>query len=140
MTRIDFYHNAGDKLQVACRLAAKAHADSKRVIVWTPDARVLADFDRLLWTYKSITFVPHCLAGAAVEAETPVVLSSSGESLPHHDVLINLGDEEPAFFPTFERLLEIVSRADEDKQRARGRYASYRKRGYDVTAHQLEEA
>ncbi|QJR14590.1 DNA polymerase III subunit chi [Usitatibacter palustris] len=138
MTRIDFYHYAEDKQRFACRLAAKAFEQSKRVIAWSPDPQVLADFDRSLWTFQSIRFVPHCMLGAAVASETPVILAASGDELPHHDVLINLSDEEPPFFPTFERLLEIVSAGDEDKQRARGRYASYKKRGYEITVNAIE--
>jgi DNA polymerase III subunit chi len=85
-----------------------------------------------------VRFVPHCMLGAAVAPETPVILAASGDELPHHDVLINLSNEEPPFFPTFERLLEIVTLGDEDKQLARGRYASYKKRGYDITVNAIE--
>jgi DNA polymerase III subunit chi len=138
VTRIDFYHYADDKQRFACRLAAKAFEQSKRVIAWSPDAKVLADFDRMLWTFQSIRFVPHCMIGAAVAPDTPVILAASGDELPHHDVLINLSDEEPPFFPTFERLLEIVTASDDDKQRARGRYASYKKRGYAINVNAIE--
>jgi DNA polymerase-3 subunit chi len=78
------------------------------------------------------------MAGAAVAAETPVILSDGGEALPHHDVLINLADQEPPFFATFERLLEIVSTFEDDKERARGRYAFYKKRGYDIRVNTIE--
>jgi len=138
VTRIDFYHYAEDKLRFACRLAAKAHEQSNRLVAWSPDAKVLSDFDRLLWTFQSIRFIPHCMASAAVASETPIILASSGDELPHHDVLLNLGDEEPPFFATFERVLEIVTLADEDKQRARGRYAFYKKRGYEIRVNAIE--
>ncbi len=138
MTRIDFYRYADEKLRFACRLAAKAFDQSSRVVVYSPDRQVLADFDRLLWTFQSIRFIPHCMAGAAVAAETPVILSDGAGNLPHHDVLINLADQEPPFFATFERLLEIVSTVEEDKERARGRYAFYKKRGYDIRVNTIE--
>ena len=138
MTRIDFYRYAEDKLRVACRLAAKACAASSRVVVYSPDPKVLADFDRSLWTFQATGFVPHCFAGTAVAPETPVVLSSSGESLPHHDVLLNLGDEWPPFFASFERVLEIVATEETDKERARERYAFYKKRGYDIRVNDIE--
>ena len=137
MTKIDFYHYAEDKLKFACRLAAKAHDQQSRLVVWSPDAAVLAEFDRMLWTFQSIRFVPHCMAHAAVAPETPIILAKSGDDLPHHDVLLNHADEEPPFFATFERLLEIVTLGDEDKQRARGRYAFYKKRGYDIRVNEI---
>ena len=140
MTRIDFYHYADDKLRFACRLAAKAYDQSTRLVVYTPDARVLGEFDKALWTFQSTRFVPHAFAGTAIAAETPVILASSGESLPHHDVLLNLAPEWPPFFASFERLLEIVAVDEEDKARARERYAFYRKRGYDIKVNNIESA
>lgn len=138
MTRIDFYRYAEDKLRFACRLAARAFDKSSRLVVYTPDASALRRFDEMLWTFNATRFVPHCMAGAAVAPETPVILASSGESLPHHDVLLNLGDEWPPFFSTFERVLEIVSTDEADKERARGRYSFYRQRGYELNVHDVE--
>ena len=138
MTRIDFYRYAEDKVRFACRLAATAFDRESRVVVYSPDAKVLADFDRTLWTFQATRFVPHCFAGSATAAETPIVLSSSGESLPHHDVLLNLADEWPPFFSSFERVLEIVAADEGDKERARERYAFYKKRGYDIKVNDIE--
>ena len=138
MTRIDFYRYAEDKLRFACRLAARAFDKSSRLVVYTPDAGTLRKFDELLWTFQATRFVPHCMAGAAVADETPIILSTSGDALPHHDVLLNLGDEWPPFFATFERLLEIVSTDEADKERARGRYSFYKQRGYELNVHDVE--
>jgi len=140
VTRIDFYHYADDKLRFACRLAAKAYDQGTRLVVYTADARALGEFDKALWTFQSTRFVPHAFAGTAVAAETPVILASSGESLPHHDVLLNLAPEWPPFFASFERLLEIVAVDEDDKARARERYAFYRKRGYDIKVNSIESA
>jgi DNA polymerase-3 subunit chi len=138
VTRIDFYRYAEDKLRFACRLAARAFEKSSRLVVYAPDAAVLRRFDEMLWTFNATRFVPHCMAGAAVAGETPIILASSAESLPHHDVLLNLGDEWPPFFATFERLLEIVSSDEADKERARGRYSFYKQRGYELNVHDVE--
>jgi DNA polymerase-3 subunit chi len=140
VTRIDFYHYAEDKLRYACRLAATVAERDSRLVVFSPDEQVLSSFDRLLWTYQSTRFVPHCRAGDAVAPETPVVLARGEESLPHRDVLLNLGDEWPPFFASFERLLEIVGTDEEDKARARGRFVFYRKRGYDINVNAIKEA
>lgn len=138
MTRIDFYHYADDKLRVACRLAAKAYKRDNKVVVFAPDAQLLRRFDEALWTFQQTGFVPHCFAGTAVAAQTPIVLASSGEALPHHDVLLNLADEWPPFFASFERLLEIVTLDEGDKERARSRYVFYKKRGYEITINPIE--
>lgn len=138
MTRIDFYRYADDKLRFACRLASKAFSQSSRVVVYSPDPKRLADFDRNLWTYQATGFVPHCFADSPLAAETPIILSTSGERLPHHDVLLNLADEWPPFFSSFDRVLEIVASDEGDKERARERYAFYKKRGYDIKVNDIE--
>jgi DNA polymerase-3 subunit chi len=138
VTRIDFYHYADDKLRFACRLATTAFERSSRLVVYSPDAQTLDRFDKALWTFQATKFVPHCFAGSPLESETPIVLAKSGDNLPHHDVLLNLADEWPPFFASFERLLEIVSTDESDKALARARYVFYRKRGYDIQINAIE--
>jgi DNA polymerase-3 subunit chi len=140
VTRIDFYRYADDKLHFACRLAAKAFDQSNRLVVYTPDTQVLSAFDRQLWSFQSTRFVPHVYAGTGLADETPVILASSGDNLPHHQVLLNLADEWPPFFASFERLLEIVGAEEDDKVRARERYAFYKDRGYDVSVNTIKTA
>jgi len=138
VTRIDFYRYAEDKLRIACRLASKAYDSSSRVVVYSPDRDRLADFDRQLWTFNATRFVPHCFVDSPAASETPVILATSGEALPHHDVLLNLSDEWPPFFASFERMLEIVGADEEDKVRARSRFSFYKERGYEMKVHDLE--
>jgi len=137
VTRIDFYHYAHDKQLYACRLAAKA-SRSTRVVVYAPEPAVLDGFDRALWTFQPTGVVPHCRAGSPLAGETPVVLSATGEDLPHHEALLNLADDWPPFFATFDRLLEIVGQDEADRQRARARYAFYQKRGYDIRVNEID--
>jgi DNA polymerase-3 subunit chi len=93
---------------MACRLAVKAYSKPKRLIVYSPDRATLSRFDHDLWAFQQTRFVPHCFVDSPLAKETPILLATSGESLPHHDVLLNLGDEWPPFFASFERLLEVV--------------------------------
>ena len=138
MTRIDFYRYAEDKLRFACRLAAKAHSQNTRLVVYANERRILEEFDRSLWTFQATGFVPHCFVDAPMADETPVILATSGDALPHHDVLLNLSDEWPPFFASFERLLEVVGADDTDKEKARERYSFYKKRGYDIRVNDVE--
>jgi len=138
VTRIDFYRYADDKLRFACRLAAKAHSQGKRLVVYSPERQVLGEFDRSLWTFTATGFVPHCFVEAAIADETPVILATSGDALPHHDVLLNLSDECPPFFASFERLLEVVGSDEADKAKARERWSFYKRRGYDLQVHDVE--
>ncbi|WP_295855337.1 DNA polymerase III subunit chi, partial [uncultured Xylophilus sp.] len=70
---------------------------------------------------------------------SPIVLALDHETAPHHQVLVNLGDEVPPSFSRFERLIEIVSRDDaEDRNQARARWKHYADRGYAIVRHDLQ--
>lgn len=137
MTSIDFYFNAADRLEVACRLAGKAAAQNKRMVIYAPGPDLAQRIDQMLWTWQAISFVPHCFAGDALAAETPVVIAADAHSAPECEVLMNLSGQCPEFFARYPRLLEIVSREEEDRKAARARYAWYRDRGYTIRNHDL---
>ena len=139
MTRVDFHFNAADKLAYACRLVRKAWRTGARVVV-TGEAAQLRDLDIALWTFAPLEFLPHCHAGAqgeSVQARSPVVLAEAPRSAPHHDVLVNLGDAVPEGFERFERLIEVVTPDEQDRQQARARWKHYAGRGYNVDRRDL---
>ncbi|MEO8718630.1 MAG: DNA polymerase III subunit chi [Burkholderiales bacterium] len=137
MTRVDFYFNAADKLQVACRLAGKALSQGKRLLIYAPQADAAQQIDRLLWTWPATGFVPHCRADDALAADTPVLIGAQADAAAGCDILLNLAPETPPAFERFERLLEVVARDDADRQAARERFRFYRERGYEVANHDL---
>lgn len=137
MTRIDFYFNAEDKLQVACRLAGKAYAQRKRLLIYAPEGDSAQRIDRMLWTWQALSFVPHCAAQDSLASQTPVLIASSQDVAPDCDLLLNLSVECPPHFERFERMLEIVARDDEEKKLGRSRYRFYRERGYPISDHDL---
>jgi len=137
VTSIDFYFNAADRLQVACRLAGKALAQKKRVLVFAPEAGMAQKVDHMLWTWQATGFVPHCLAGDPLAAETPVIIATEPESVPACDILLNLAAECPPRFESYDRVLEIVSTGDEDRGAGRARFKFYRDRGFQIASHDL---
>jgi DNA polymerase-3 subunit chi len=137
MTRIDFYTSAEPKLQVACRLTAKAVRQHMHVVIYTPDENTARGIDKLLWTFQATGFIPHCMASHALASETPVVIVREDGEMPHHKILVNLHGKSPLSFSRFERLIEVVSGDDNDRQLARSRYRFYRDRGYEISHHEL---
>jgi len=139
MTEVAFHFNAPDKLAYACRLLRKAVAGGSRVVVTAP-AEALARLDTLLWTFSQTDFIAHARqpAEAQLLAASPVVLTETpAQDLPHHQVLLNLGAQVPAGFDRYERLIEVVSLDDEDRQQARGRWKHYTDLGYQIIRHDL---
>lgn len=139
MTQIDFHVNAPDKAAYACRLARKAYAAGSRMVFYSDDEAWLARFDRTLWTFSALDFIPHCHVRDPLAAETPIVLTGSRDidRAPHHDVLVNLDRVQPEAFSRFERLVEIAEAEAADLEAARVRWKFYRDRGYPLTRHDL---
>lgn len=140
MTSIDFYFNAEDRLQVACRLAGKAAKQNQRLLIYAPEAETAARIDKMLWTWPATGFVPHCAAHAPLAAETPVLIGSGEEAPEGCGLLLNLGAACPPHFARFERLLELVGAQEQEKSAGRERYRYYRERGYKITNHDLAQA
>jgi DNA polymerase-3 subunit chi len=140
MTSIDFYFNAPDRLQVACRLAGKAASQDKRMLIYAPQGDMAQRIDRLLWTWQAIGFVPHCALSDPLAADTPVLIATDEDTPPACELLLNLSDECPPHFARFERLLEVVPADDAERQAGRQRYKFYRDRGYRIANHDLSAA
>ncbi len=140
MTEVAFHFNVPDKLAYSCRLLRKACSTGARVVV-TGEPDALKRLDQLLWTFSAHEFVPHCQSGAsaATLAATPVLLAASLDACPHHEVLVNLGAQVPAGFERFERFIELVTLADEDRAAARTRWKHYADRGYEMKRHDLAQ-
>lgn len=137
MTRIDFYllsEQGEGAVNAVCRLSEKAVAANKRIYVRVVDSAEAEQLDNALWTYSQGSFVAHeRYHGDAVEPPAPPVLIGSVEApATHHDILINLGDDVPPWFSSFERVLEVVDADPSRRTPSRERYRFYKDRGYEL--------
>ena len=139
MTEITFYTFADNPLDVARRVAAKAHGQGKQVMIYAPDAAVADAIDRLLWMTPALSFVPHCRDTDPLAAETPVLIGANADALRSADVMINLHFEQPSAFARFERLVEIIGQDDAGREQGRMRYRFYQTRGYAMKTHDLRQ-
>ncbi|HEY0826197.1 MAG TPA: DNA polymerase III subunit chi, partial [Ramlibacter sp.] len=137
MTEVAFHFNVPDKLGDACRLLPKAAGTGSKVVV-PGEAGLLRALDTELWTFSALEFIPHCHADSAdaqVLAASPIVLADAPRATPHQQVLVNLGAGVPEGFERFERLIEVVTQDDGDRQQARLRWKHYADRGYAIKRH-----
>jgi len=140
MTKIDFYYHVENKFQTACSLSAKAYARGMKVLAFCADAEASQKFSRMLWTAPALSFIPHCTADDKLAPVTPVIVDHAGANPIHDDLLINLRTERPPFFSRFQRLVEIVTLDEEDRELARDRFKFYRDRGYAIENHDLSKS
>lgn len=145
MTEVEFHFNVGDKLAYSCRLLRKARAGGAKIMV-TAEPNLLAQLDQMLWTFSSTEFLPHCRSEAdpATLRLTPIVLTTSPsdpalEGSPQA-VLVNLGQAVPEGFERFERFIELVASAEDDRLSARQRWKHYKERGYALKKFDLSSS
>lgn len=141
MTQIDFYilqpQAAGDRYQLACRIAEKARRAGHRVLIHAPIETETRHLDGLLWTLWEGSFIPHGLLGKDDPGLNPILIGDGSTDLDEHDILINLASQVPTFFSRFERLIECVDHDDEVKNTSRARFRYYREHGYPLNTHDI---
>jgi DNA polymerase-3 subunit chi len=108
-------------------------------VVYCSNRIRLDEFDDLLWSLWPEEFIPHAHVALPEAADSPIVLMDDDIKLHSHTLLLNLDDEPPPFFSRFVRLFEVVSCEDDDKQKARTRFAFYRDRGYAINNYDLSK-
>lgn len=134
MTRVDFHTNISDKVSYACRLARKAYGARGKLVLLAEDAAQAAALNEGLWTVGETDFLPHAMAGDALAAQSPIIVTASldGE-FPHYDMLVNLTRMTPQDVDRFQRVFEIVSTDEEDAAAGRKRYVAYKQQSYPLT-------
>jgi len=141
MTQIDFYvlkdGSRGDRFDFTCRLVERIRKAGLRVLIHCPDPGQARHLDRLLWTYRDESFLPHGLVGETDPALTPVLISRDGQPDSEDQVLINLDarPEAPPFFSRFQRLCEPLDQESAVLTSGRQRFTYYRDCGYPLKYH-----
>ncbi len=143
MTRVDFYILTElarcDRYVFACRLVDKVCGQGRRVYIQAGSDAEVRHLDRLLWTFREQSFIPHGRAGDADQELTPVLLGWQGDPQHEDDVLINLAPEVPEFFSRYDRVAEIMDSDPEVRRAGRERFRFYRHRGYPLKDHEISQ-
>lgn len=149
MTRIDFYvlkdGSRSDRFGLSCRLVERVYQSAlpgeqpPRILIYCPEPQQARHLDRLLWSFREDSFLPHGLIGETDLALTPILISTDGQPEAEDQVLINLSPspEAPPFFSRFERLCEPLDHEPEIRQAGRKRYLYYRGCGYPLEHHNV---
>ena len=138
MPRIEFHFNAPALLPYTCRLLRKVHGRGLRAQV-VGHASTLAQLDQMLWTFSALDFLAHCHAEApeGMRRLSRVMLSERPRPDRDRQLLINLGEDIPADFETFERVIEVVSTDDLNRAQGRERWRQYTRLGQELVRHDL---
>jgi DNA polymerase-3 subunit chi len=143
MTRVDFYILPGadphERRVLACKLTEKAWRQGMKVHIHTGSEAETEIMDKLLWTFRQGSFIPHQKTTAsAAEREDIGVLVGSGEAPEgFREALINLSLDLPPRFEEYRRVAELVDEEPTVRAEGRRRYAAYKQRGLAPETHKL---
>jgi len=129
MTYIQFYILASDKIEdrwhYTQRLVSQTLRSGKSVHIHTAcsqDTRALIER----------------LESNASDADELVFVDHKGEPEADRQVLINLSEEVPHFFSSFETTLEVIHAEPKAKAVGRERYRYYQDRGYPLRHQEIQ--
>jgi DNA polymerase III subunit chi len=139
--RVDFYLLSQSGVQarwlLACRLLEKAYLRGHRVYVYCGNQQDAENLDKLLWTFKDNSFIPHNLEGESPAPPPPVQIGYRQEPHGFNDILLNLSLEIPSFYPRFSRVMEIVANDEATKEISRSHYREYRAKECVLQVHEI---
>jgi DNA polymerase-3 subunit chi len=122
----------------ACRLAMMAWERKQRVFITASSQTDIRQLDELLWQYPPGRFLPHATADDTQAGKAPVKIGTISGLKPT-DVVINLCPEAIPQPTRFDRVLEIVPFAREEREASRQKYKSYRKLGLNPRTHEINK-
>lgn len=145
MTRIDFHTGVVDKIHYACRLVRKLrlHIPDQQIVLLAQNPAQLAELDMTLWTFSEADFLPHAIVGHQLAEHSPILLIDSARfgdnDALKNQILINLSMTTPDNFSNFERLFEVISVDEADKNHGRQRYNAYKQQAYPLSHFVIEQ-
>jgi len=138
---VDFYliniPTLTSSYRFVCQLIDKACQQKHQVYVHTNSAEEATTLDKLLWIFRDDSFLPHDILEKNMPPTVPVQIGHAITPEHHHDILINITEETPAFFSQFKRILEVVPSDKAARELARKKFRFYRDKNCQVTSHEL---
>lgn len=140
MTHVDFYvlekQTAKGIYPFACQLLEKMFKDNETVFVIFNTEQECESFNRLLWTYQDISFIPHCLTTDAMAAQTPIQLGLLNQ-LTTQTIVLNLSHDIVSSSSNLQRIAEIVPDEPLWRQASRKKFLEYKNQQCELTTHKI---
>jgi len=134
VTAVQFYHLTTTPLERALpKLVEKAYATGKRVLLVDETER-LESLNQLLWTYSTITFLPHGSVKDPLPEEQPILLAPTPANTNHAEILLVTDGTQVSHTEPFSRVLDIFDGNDKEAvEKARARWKTYQSAGHTLT-------
>ena len=139
--QVDFYLLGKSSLEadkLACRLALMAWERKQGVFLVTDSDTTCEQLNELMWLYPEGRFLPHTRATDQDARKSPVNIGLFSDLNPT-DVVINLSPGAVPEPERFNRILEIVPYADDERQASRLKFKAYRNQGLNPQTHEINK-
>ena len=110
----------------------------QKIFIITASDSSCEQLDELMWQYPEGRFIPHAKTGDEGSGKAPVNIGNLIDLKPA-DVVINLCTEAVPEPERFNRVLEIVPCADNEKEASRVKYRTYRNLGLNPQTHEINK-
>lgn len=128
-----------ERQDFACKLIEKIYRSGQFCYVLTDNEKQANEIDKLLWTFRAGSFVPHQLyQGLPPAYQNTILIGGSDIPQAWQKIIVNLSTHFPATIPSTERILEILDNSEASKQAGRQRYRHYLEAGLEITTHKNE--
>lgn len=122
----------------ACKLAEKAFRLGYTTYILTNSMQQAQQMDKLLWTFRANSFVPHEIFQDSLPSiANTVIIGTQQAPAPWQHTLINLSTEYPEDIMQSEQVFELLDNDENQKQAGRRRYRHYQTLGITPNTHKM---
>lgn len=142
LPKVNFYILSSQSEQgrhtFACKLAEKAFRLGFKCYLLVDNLEQAERLDRLLWTFRANSFVPHVIYQNELPNSNNAALIGTQQApeLWRH-TLINLSTKLPENIEQSEQVFELLDNDETQKQAGRQRYRQYQTLGININTHKI---
>ena len=111
---------------------------SEKCITFANTQKQAEELDKILWTFRQESYVPHALVNKDKDNNTqPVQIGWVDNEIEDAEAIINLSDGMPDTSNHLKKIHEIIENIDEKKDKARERWKKYKSIGFNIKAYKV---
>lgn len=126
--------SVANKLRVVCDLVEQEYMNGNRVVINVADEDEGKSLDKMLWTWKQSSFIPHSFISDQSDfPEDPVLITDQIVKNTPYDTLILVSPTSIENFSGFEKVIDFAEKYNPTKIIAdRDRYKMYRDKDFSI--------